>query len=49
MFKNQIYFWQERMHAWSLFAENGIPPEFLSHYIPDGPFTCIRLNDGLSD
>jgi hypothetical protein len=33
----------------AIFAENGIPPEFLSHYIPDGPFTFIRLNDGLSD
>lgn len=33
----------------AMFAENGIPPEFLSHYVPDGPFTCIRLNDGLSD
>ncbi|MBD8109335.1 hypothetical protein IFT93_23515 [Erwinia persicina] len=33
----------------AVFAENGIPPEFLSHYIPDGPFTFIRFNDGLSD
>lgn len=33
----------------TMFAENGIPLEFLSHYIPDGPFTCIRLNDGLGD
>src|SRR5690606_37959705 len=33
----------------AMFAENGIPPEFLSHYVPDGPFTSIRSNDGLSD
>ncbi|WP_254888696.1 hypothetical protein [Salmonella enterica] len=33
----------------SMFAENGIPAEFLSHYIPDGPFTSIRFNDRLSD
>jgi hypothetical protein len=25
------------------------PPEFLSHYEPDGPFACLRQNDGLSD
>ena len=31
------------------FTKEGIPPEFLSHYEPDGPFTCRRLNDGLSD
>lgn len=31
------------------FANEGIPPEFLSYYEPDGPFTCRRLNDGLSD
>jgi hypothetical protein len=24
-------------------------PEFLSHYVPDGPFACLRQNDGLSD
>jgi len=31
------------------FAKEGIPPRFLSHYEPDGPFACLRLNDGLSD
>ncbi|WP_061291527.1 TniQ family protein [Azotobacter vinelandii] len=31
------------------FAKEGIPPEFLSHYEPDGPFACLRQNDGLSD
>lgn len=31
------------------FAKEGIPPEFLSHYVPDGPFACLRQNDGLSD
>ena len=31
------------------FAEEGIPPEFLSHYEPDGPFAGLRQNDGLSD
>jgi hypothetical protein len=37
----------ERLRA--TFAKEGIPPEFLSHYIPDGPFACLRQNDGLSD
>ncbi|CAH1661912.1 TniQ [Hyphomicrobiales bacterium] len=31
------------------FAKEGIPPEFLSHYEADGPFACLRQNDGLSD
>ena len=31
------------------FVKEGIPPEFLSHYMPDGPFACLRQNDGLSD
>ena len=31
------------------FVKEGIPPEFLSHYEPDGPFACLRQNDGLSD
>lgn len=31
------------------FAKEGIPPEFTSHYVPDGSFAGIRLNDGLSD
>jgi hypothetical protein len=31
------------------FAKEGIPLEFLSHYVPDGPFACLRLNDRLSD
>jgi hypothetical protein len=31
------------------FTKEGIPLEFLSHYEPDGPFACRRLNDGLSD
>ena len=31
------------------FAKEGIPLEFLSHYVPDGPFACLSLNDGLSD
>ena len=37
----------ERLRA--TFAKEGIPPEFLSHYEPDGPFACLRQNDGLSD
>ena len=32
-----------------MFAKEGIPPEFLSHYLPDASFACLRLNDGLSD
>ncbi|EXF95621.1 TniQ [Pseudomonas fluorescens HK44] len=32
-----------------MFAKEGIPPEFLSHYVPDTPFALLRLNDGLSD
>ncbi|MBC7293285.1 MAG: transposase, partial [Thermoleophilia bacterium] len=31
------------------FAKAGIPPDFLSHYEPDGPFACRRPNDRLSD
>ena len=31
------------------FAKEGIPSEFLSHYVPEGPFAFLRLNDGLSD
>ena len=31
------------------FAEEGIPPEFLSHYVPKGPFAFLSMNDGLSD
>ena len=31
------------------FAKEGIPPEFLSHYEPNGPFACLSQNDGLSD
>lgn len=31
------------------FAEEGIPLEFLSHYVPDGPFACLSQNDALSD
>lgn len=32
-----------------IFASEGIPPEFLSHYVPDGPFTCRRISDGIND
>ena len=31
------------------FAQEGIPPEFLSHYVPNGPFAFLSMNDGLSD
>ncbi len=31
---------QEQLRA--TFAKEGIPPEFLSHYEPDGPFACLR-------
>ena len=31
------------------FFQEGIPREFLSHYVPTGPFACHRQNDGLSD
>ena len=31
------------------FAKEGIPPEFLSHYEPNGPFAFLSINDGLSD
>ncbi|EKZ5999866.1 TniQ family protein [Klebsiella pneumoniae] len=31
------------------FAQEGIPPEFLSHYVPSGPFAFLSMNDGLSD
>jgi len=27
------------------FAKEGIPPEFLSHYEPDGPFAYRKMND----
>ena len=37
----------ERLRA--TFAKEGIPPEFLSHYEPAGPFACLSQNDGLSD
>ncbi len=32
-----------------MFAKEGVPPEFLSHYEPQWPFAGLRLNDGLSD
>ncbi|MCB8748983.1 TniQ family protein [Rhodoferax sp. U2-2l] len=31
------------------FAKEQIPLEFLSQNIPEWPFACLRLNDGLSD
>ncbi|MDP1051373.1 transposase, partial [Klebsiella quasipneumoniae] len=31
------------------FAQEGIPPEFLSHYVPREPFAFLSMNDGLSD
>ena len=31
------------------FAKERIPLEFLSQNIPEWPFACLRLNDGLSD
>jgi hypothetical protein len=31
------------------FAQDGIPLEFLSHYVPSGPFAFLSQNDGLSD
>ena len=31
------------------FAKEGIPLDFLSHYLSDLPFACYRYNDGLSD
>jgi len=37
----------ERLRA--VFVKDGIPPEFLSHYEPELPFACLKLNDGLSD
>ncbi|MDN5935116.1 MAG: TniQ family protein [Nitrosospira sp.] len=37
----------ERLRA--TFTKDGIPLEFLSHYVPVGPFACRRQNDGLSD
>ena len=37
----------ERLRA--TFVKEGIPPEFLSHYLPDAPFACLKQNDGLSD
>lgn len=38
--------------AWNVcntFAQEGIPREFLSHYIPSGPFAFLSMNDGLHD
>ncbi|AQS36677.1 hypothetical protein Sps_04738 [Shewanella psychrophila] len=32
-----------------IFVRNGIPSEFLSHYVPDSPFAYLKLNNGLSD
>ena len=37
----------ERLRA--TFAKEGIPSEFLSRYVPDRPFACLSMNDGLSD
>lgn len=31
------------------FSQEGVPPEFLSHYVPNGPFAFLSMNDGLSD
>ena len=31
------------------FSQEGIPPEFLSHYVPNGPFAFLSMNDGLRD
>lgn len=31
------------------FTKEGIPPEFLSYYVPDGLFACLRQNNELSD
>jgi hypothetical protein len=43
----------ETLPPWSscepTFAQEGIPPEFLSHYDPDGTFAFLSMNDGLSD
>lgn len=36
-------------HLRTLFSEQGIPTEFLSHYIPNRSFMCLRINDNLSD
>lgn len=33
----------ERLRA--EFAKEGIPPEFQSHYEPDGPFACRKISD----
>lgn len=32
-----------------MFVKEGIPSEFLSHYVPEAPFAFLRQNDGLSD
>jgi hypothetical protein len=32
-----------------MFVKEGIPMEFLSHYVPNGPFAYLSMNDGLSD
>jgi len=37
----------ERLRA--TFTKESIPLEFLSHYVPDGPFACRSQNDVLSD
>jgi hypothetical protein len=31
------------------FAKEGIPREFLSHYVPDGPFAGLSINDWFND
>ena len=31
------------------FVQEGIPPEFLSHYIPTRPFAFHSISDWLSD
>jgi hypothetical protein len=36
-------------HLRAMFAKERIPPEFLSRYDPDEPFTWLKLNNGLSD
>jgi len=33
----------------AMFAKEGVPMEFLSHYVPCRPFAYLSLNDGLSD
>lgn len=31
------------------FVQEGIPPEFLSHYVPTEPFAFHSISDWLSD